>query len=137
MLRPAPTTAKSGPRVPPFPQMEWHSTHPRSLKMRLPPAGFPGNTPSPCALKAVPLNSTAPTHSRGRGMSLSVPRDGRGWGRSVGQIARHADADLVHRLLSPFLEDRKSTRLNSSHVEISYAVFCLKKKKNKYTNTMK
>src|SRR5438874_5199536 len=26
-------------------------------------------------------------------------------------------------------EDRKSTRLNSSHVEISYAVFCLKKKK--------
>src|SRR5207249_6630252 len=27
--------------------------------------------------------------------------------------------------------DRKSTRLNSSHVSISYAVFCLKKKKNK------
>src|SRR5690349_23191089 len=27
-------------------------------------------------------------------------------------------------------EDRKSTRLNSSHVEISYAVFCLKKKKS-------
>src|SRR5690349_5314078 len=29
------------------------------------------------------------------------------------------------------LGDRKSTRLNSSHVEISYAVFCLKKKKKK------
>src|SRR5207302_9591253 len=28
-------------------------------------------------------------------------------------------------------KDRKSTRLNSSHVKISYAVFCLKKKKNK------
>src|SRR2546430_14574942 len=28
------------------------------------------------------------------------------------------------------LEDRKSTRLNSSHSQISYAVFCLKKKKN-------
>src|SRR2546428_4734556 len=28
------------------------------------------------------------------------------------------------------LEDRKSTRLNSSHDQISYAVFCLKKKKN-------
>src|SRR5215469_18508985 len=28
--------------------------------------------------------------------------------------------------------DRKSTRLNSSHVEISYAVFCLKKKKKKF-----
>src|SRR5690554_7620595 len=36
--------------------------------------------------------------------------------------------------LSPGVEslrrDRKSTRLNSSHVRISYAVFCLKKKKN-------
>src|SRR5438874_7241771 len=30
--------------------------------------------------------------------------------------------------------DRKSTRLNSSHVEISYAVFCLKKKKKKNEN---
>src|SRR2546430_9159701 len=29
------------------------------------------------------------------------------------------------------LQDRKSTRLNSSHSQISYAVFCLKKKKNK------
>src|SRR5690606_40868798 len=33
-------------------------------------------------------------------------------------------------------EDRKSTRLNSSHVKISYAVFCLKKKK-KTQNTRK
>src|SRR3712207_7337355 len=32
-------------------------------------------------------------------------------------------ADVAHRL------DRKSTRLNSSHANISYAVFCLKKKK--------
>src|SRR5690349_23958100 len=32
---------------------------------------------------------------------------------------------------SPQGGDRKSTRLNSSHVEISYAVFCLKKKKKK------
>src|SRR5438309_8513177 len=31
--------------------------------------------------------------------------------------------------------DRKSTRLNSSHSSISYAVFCLKKKKNKENNT--
>src|SRR5690349_24645857 len=33
----------------------------------------------------------------------------------------------VHQAVTD--EDRKSTRLNSSHVEISYAVFCLKKKK--------
>src|SRR5690349_22694392 len=37
------------------------------------------------------------------------------------------------RLPSPFLvRDRKSTRLNSSHVESSYAVFCLKKKESVY-----
>src|SRR5256885_13214826 len=34
-------------------------------------------------------------------------------------------------------EDRKSTRLNSSHLVISYAVFCLKKKKNEYTNALR
>src|SRR5699024_12131038 len=33
--------------------------------------------------------------------------------------------------------DRKSTRLNSSHVSISYAVFCLKKKKKSKINTQK
>src|SRR5256885_8221072 len=32
-------------------------------------------------------------------------------------------------------EDRKSTRLNSSHLVISYAVFCLKKKKNNRSTT--
>src|SRR5690349_22103432 len=52
----------------------------------------------------------------------------------------HQDASAFERQVSPFVqierdrigvfqsahEDRKSTRLNSSHVEISYAVFCLK-----------
>src|SRR5690606_37807914 len=33
--------------------------------------------------------------------------------------------------------DRKSTRLNSSHVKISYAVFCLKKKMNSYTSRIR
>src|SRR2546422_1859446 len=37
----------------------------------------------------------------------------------------------VERLLTEAGEDRKSTRLNSSHGYISYAVFCLKKKKKK------
>src|SRR3712207_7310516 len=32
--------------------------------------------------------------------------------------------------------DRKSTRLNSSHANISYAVFCLKKKKNYYNSVI-
>src|SRR2546427_5096552 len=38
-------------------------------------------------------------------------------------------AQVMRRIL---VEDRKSTRLNSSHSQISYAVFCLKKKKLTY-----
>src|SRR5438874_6593213 len=50
--------------------------------------------------------------------------------RSVKPCMRHSSA-LRRALAAKRLggrEDRKSTRLNSSHVEISYAVFCLKKK---------
>src|SRR5438128_2757802 len=43
-------------------------------------------------------------------------------------------ANQVARL--DWLQDRKSTRLNSSHGSISYAVFCLKKKKNTYTTKL-
>src|SRR5256885_16637776 len=44
----------------------------------------------------------------------------------------HDGARLVHHLLGlDVLGDRKSTRLNSSHLVISYAVFCLKKKNNR------
>src|SRR5690242_21627186 len=38
----------------------------------------------------------------------------------------------VDDILAHSPEDRKSTRLNSSHMSISYAVFCLKKKKKKH-----
>src|SRR2546430_11852001 len=38
-------------------------------------------------------------------------------------------AIAFHRVSPGFQADRKSTRLNSSHSQISYAVFCLKKKK--------
>src|SRR5215469_8184814 len=68
-------------------------------------------------------------------------------------LARHRGDDRVHdarradvlamniRVIRRFIagraherrQDRKSTRLNSSHVEISYAVFCLKKKKQGIT----
>src|SRR2546421_8154397 len=41
-----------------------------------------------------------------------------------------ASSERVQHCLQ-ILEDRKSTRLNSSHDQISYAVFCLKKKKKK------
>src|SRR5256885_9845512 len=45
-------------------------------------------------------------------------------GRCVASVRRYAPAPPAA------CEDRKSTRLNSSHLVISYAVFCLKKKKN-------
>src|SRR3712207_6893416 len=40
---------------------------------------------------------------------------------------------VADRNQRPFLADRKSTRLNSSHANISYAVFCLKKKNKHMT----
>src|SRR5690348_17796944 len=43
---------------------------------------------------------------------------------------RRCDEAAVRRDLEEIFADRKSTRLNSSHPSISYAVFCLKKKKN-------
>src|SRR5256885_6141529 len=42
-----------------------------------------------------------------------------------------AESDVVVLDVLQIREDRKSTRLNSSHLVISYAVFCLKKKKKK------
>src|SRR5256886_3204315 len=43
--------------------------------------------------------------------------------------------DPFGRRIKKVSRDRKSTRLNSSHSQISYAVFCLKKKKNNYSAT--
>src|SRR5690348_18132183 len=51
------------------------------------------------------------------------------------QHARHRDVDVLANQLARVVQDRKSTRLNSSHPSISYAVFCLKKKKTKKKTT--
>src|SRR6266480_6105516 len=63
------------------------------------------------------------------GRALPQALVARGLGRSVRRLpepAQGADEDAR--------PDRKSTRLNSSHMSISYAVFCLKKKKKKKIN---
>src|SRR5258707_1183491 len=52
----------------------------------------------------------------------------RAWGYDIRRVDR-AEAQRIEPQL-----DRKSTRLNSSHANISYAVFCLKKKKKKKKN---
>src|SRR3712207_7238624 len=51
----------------------------------------------------------------------------------AGQARRLAELDVAAVLVVD--EDRKSTRLNSSHANISYAVFCLKKKQNTSINS--
>src|SRR5690606_41394245 len=79
---------------------------------------------------------------RSRGQHLVLRRGG----VVEGDIAHRRPVDQPHRLVGELQlldianqvravvahvvdQDRKSTRLNSSHVKISYAVFCLKKKK--------
>src|SRR3712207_8372763 len=48
------------------------------------------------------------------------------------ELAEQRDWHLPDVIVYPTGGDRKSTRLNSSHANISYAVFCLKKKKDTY-----
>src|SRR2546430_9028498 len=48
---------------------------------------------------------------------------------SLEQLQTYCGRELPRYLQPGRIEDRKSTRLNSSHSQISYAVFCLKKKK--------
>src|SRR3712207_7863041 len=48
---------------------------------------------------------------------------------SVDSPSGRSNSDRLVTLRAPAMSDRKSTRLNSSHANISYAVFCLKKKK--------
>src|SRR2546422_7648066 len=52
------------------------------------------------------------------------------WDATEGEVVQHK---RICRTFSDCTTDRKSTRLNSSHGYISYAVFCLKKKKKKIT----
>src|SRR3712207_7029971 len=59
-----------------------------------------------------------------RGRRDRGPRGGEHGARAPAQRRDDSEPDEQRR-------DRKSTRLNSSHANISYAVFCLKKKKNK------
>src|SRR5688572_31264520 len=73
-----------------------------------------------------------------RGTRPAAPGDGAdhvGRGRGGQDLARRSGGGRPFGGARPVLDDRrldrKSTRLNSSHSQISYAVFCLKKKKKK------
>src|SRR5690606_41277489 len=72
----------------------------------------------PISVRTPPWRSSRPTSPTSR-RSSTTSRTSPTWTRTPTGSMR-----------SPPGRDRKSTRLNSSHVKISYAVFCLKKKKN-------
>src|SRR2546430_9590443 len=75
-------------------------------------------------IRRPPRSTLFPYTTLFRSLSSSLVREVARFGGNV--------APLVHPAVRQALEqklDRKSTRLNSSHSQISYAVFCLKKKK--------
>src|SRR5437868_12152016 len=79
------------------------------------------NDTAPTEIYTLSLHDALPI-SPARTPPTRAPPRNRPSGSRLGPAAPHPGPDEV---------DRKSTRLNSSHVSISYAVFCLKKKKKK------
>src|SRR5690606_35278385 len=92
---------------------------------------------------ALTLRTDQPEERLQPGTAFTVTQDGRErtltvartrlqqdrWYATFEEVADRTDAESLRGIdLELAVEDRKSTRLNSSHVKISYAVFCLKKK---------
>src|SRR5437868_12545128 len=76
------------------------------------------------------FRSTAPNPTHASTLSLhdALPISGRGGNQPIGARRRDLERLLHEHVKASAGGDRKSTRLNSSHVSSSYAVFCLKKK---------
>src|SRR5690606_41633452 len=103
---------------------------------------------SPHAADAPRVLHSFPTRRSSDLVTIAIEAE-HNWALPVGQrteIVPGASHFMAHAIAAPswrnayqvatigdhtFLRDRKSTRLNSSHVKISYAVFCLKKKTKK------
>src|SRR2546426_4606411 len=107
--------------------------HPRSDRAAIPPARHVRDLPEPAAAR-VAWRGDAVRRNRRRPAGAGT----RPAGARVGAVVR---APHVPRCRAgheprcgPAGGDRKSTRLNSSHLVISYAVFCLKKKKTQRRN---
>src|SRR2546426_4215538 len=91
-------------------------------------------------IRRPPRSTLFPYTTLFRSIKVERPKDGdetRGWGPPFDQEGQSAYFLAVNRNKKSIAadltseRDRKSTRLNSSHLVISYAVFCLKKKKKK------
>src|SRR5204862_6548234 len=91
------------------------------------------------ARHSFPTRRSSDLHQRGQHdhrLAAVLAQDARGDRLLALRLDRHFAVRAVLRAeLDEQQPDRKSTRLNSSHVEISYAVFCLKKKKKKPNKT--
>src|SRR2546428_5268308 len=75
--------------------------------------------------------------SRSRRIGTAEPYSGRALSSNSSRIRPGSEPGLMRELFEDKARpDRKSTRLNSSHDQISYAVFCLKKKKKQNTRTL-
>src|SRR3712207_8727728 len=83
-------------------------------------------------IRRPPRSTLFPYTTLFRSVRVGEHQKGLGIRREVVAVREPADRGTVGRPQDREAErDRKSTRLNSSHANISYAVFCLKKKKNK------
>src|SRR5690625_7983461 len=98
-----------------------------SLSRPIPPFFSPD--PPPTAIYTLSLHDALPISASEE--ELLVLPAGDQCEVEDGAPREHRTGQLVRLQVQAGLLDRKSTRLNSSHVAISYAVFCLKKKKNK------
>src|SRR2546430_5009453 len=77
--------------------------------------------------------ASSAAHVAGRGLTSAETGTwlGEHFTVTLDQLKQAVDQLFVSGVNHVIYQDRKSTRLNSSHSQISYAVFCLKKKKNK------
>src|SRR5438034_2562598 len=96
--------------------------------IRRPPRStlFPYTTLFRSQTASIPVVFTSAADPVATGLVASLVRPG---GNATGAFQGLQDAEQTRFEL---IRDRKSTRLNSSHTVISYAVFCLKKKKKKH-----
>src|SRR5947209_15701327 len=106
-----------------------------------------GDVRSFAAVADTYVSSAAPAKNFGRSATLEIarrpteraylrfnvtlPTDAAISGATLTVVTRAARGTAVYRAFA-VSKDRKSTRLNSSHANISYAVFCLKKKKSTF-----
>src|SRR3712207_8146397 len=81
-------------------------------------------------------NSPRQTSRYIRTVCKTEQRGEKRYGTGAGHIQRHHQQTGRQDWSRIGNRDRKSTRLNSSHANISYAVFCLKKKQEKYIITI-